>query len=69
MPSGRIWKVFATSAERLIAKARIVRVKASRKQRGARRGPVEPHQRIFALLPGSMIMVALPWRTLNSISC
>jgi hypothetical protein len=37
MPSGRIWKVFATSAERVIAKARSVRVnKASRKQRGAR---------------------------------
>lgn len=52
MPSGRIWKVFATSAERLNAKARSVRVnKTSRKQRGARRGPVESRQRTLRTPP------------------
>jgi hypothetical protein len=52
MPSARIWKVFAPSAQRVIAKARSVRVaKASRKQRGARRGPVESRQRTLRTPP------------------
>ena len=54
----------------LIAKARSVRVnKASRKQRSARRGPVRRVNGFRALLPRSMIMAALPSRTLNSTSC
>jgi hypothetical protein len=48
----RICKLFETSAERVIAKARSVRVnKASRKGRGSRRGPVESRQRTLRTPP------------------
>jgi hypothetical protein len=51
-PSGRIWNMFAVSAERVIAEARIVRVnRACPKQRSARRRPVWSRQRVLGAPP------------------